>query len=71
MTRLAKSFLHISSTILLAFGGSFSFTSISKYLPRLTSLISLNPFLEQNNEKSLKSDLYALRVLLALEFFRF
>jgi hypothetical protein len=28
-------------------------------------------FLRQNNEKSLKSDLYALTVLLAFEFLRF
>ena len=39
----AKSFLHISSTITLALVGSFSFTSISKYLPCLTSFTSLKP----------------------------
>ena len=31
----------------------------------------LNPFLEQNKLKSLKSDLYALTVLAAFEFLRF
>ena len=30
-----------------------------------------NPFFAQNNPKSLKSDLYALTVLFAFEFFKF
>ena len=34
--------MHISSTLSLAFFGSFSFVSISKYLPCLTSLTSSN-----------------------------
>ena len=33
--------------------------------------IGLNPFFIQNEEKSLKSALYALNVFAALEFFKF
>ena len=33
--------------------------------------IDLNPFFIQNKLKSLKSDLYALKVFTALEFFKF
>ena len=47
ITKFAKSFLHMSSTFASAFVLSFSFVSISKYFPCLTSLIPSNPILSK------------------------